>query len=322
MNNFFEDSFKVYQRGVELFIFPQVKAIWVKYIDTFIKRYAGSKLERLRDLFEQSVINAPSNNIAELYIKYAKAEESFGMNRQAMSIYDRATKLVPLIEKLDMYRLYIKKTELLFGITKTRPIYDRAVAELREDMSRSICLDYAGMERKLGEIDRARAILEHGSQYADPRRDKAYWKIWREFEEAHGNVDTFKDMLRVQRSVEAAFSQVNYLAADMLADNTIAQSTLSDMEAIAKRAEQDAIESSQNLGLARNFVPKTAVAAVDTTNNAKSSSSNNNSSSNSNNGNSNQNSSHLHDDEEEEDDSGFVQKPIPSAVFGSMMMDR
>jgi hypothetical protein len=33
--------------------------------------------------------------------------------------------------------------------------------------------------------------------------------VWREFEEQHGNEDTFKDMLRVQRSVETAFSQVS-----------------------------------------------------------------------------------------------------------------
>ena len=61
----------------------------------------------------------------------------------------------------------------------------------------------------LGEVDRARAVLQYGSQFADPRRDVAYWQRWRSFEEAHGNEDTFRDMLRVQRSVETAFAHVS-----------------------------------------------------------------------------------------------------------------
>ena len=84
--------------------------------------------------------------------------------------------------------------------------------ELDDDSSKLLCLEFAEMERKLGEVDRARAILQYGSQFSDPRRDSAYWKAWREFEEQHGNEDTFRDMLRVQRSVETAFSQVNLFA--------------------------------------------------------------------------------------------------------------
>ena len=107
-----------------------------------------------------------------------------------------------------MYRLYIKKVEHYFGVTKTRPVYERAIAELNESQSATLCLEFAEMERKLGEIDRSRAVLQHGSQFADPRKDITYWKKWVAFEEAHGNEDTFRDMLRVQRSVETAFSQV------------------------------------------------------------------------------------------------------------------
>ena len=125
-----------------------------------------------------------------------------------MAVYDRATRLVPEASRLDMYRLYVKKVEHYFGVTKTRPVYERAIAELNDVHSRAICLEFSDMERKLGEIDRARAILQHGSQFADPRKDPIYWKRWREFEESHGNEDTFRDMLRVQRSVETANFQV------------------------------------------------------------------------------------------------------------------
>jgi pre-mRNA-splicing factor SYF1 len=206
--NFYEESFKAYEKAILLFSFPHVKTIWMTYLDRFISRYEGSKMERLRDLFEQAIAKVPTENAAEFYIKFAKTEESFGLLRHAVSIYDKATQVVPESSRLDMYRLYIKKVEQHFGLTKTRPIYERAVSELNDEMSRLLCLEFSEMERKLGEIDRARSILVHGAQFGDPRRELAYWKTWREFEEAHGNEDTFREMLRIQRSVETAFAQV------------------------------------------------------------------------------------------------------------------
>jgi pre-mRNA-splicing factor SYF1 len=152
-----------------------------------------------------------------------------------------------------MYRLYVKKVEHYFGVTKTRPVYERAVAELNDVHSRALCLEFADMERTLGEIDRARAILQHGSQFADPRKDPVYWRRWREFEEAHGNEDTFRDMLRVQRSVETANSQANYLAAEMVAGESLEAEQDRDeatgIEAMSKKAEREAQAKAGFLGL-------------------------------------------------------------------------
>ena len=64
-------------------------------------------------------------------------------------------------------------------------------------------MKYAQLEVKLGEIDRARGIFSHGSQMSDPRTAKSYWKAWQEFEVRHGNEDTFREMLRIKRSVQA-----------------------------------------------------------------------------------------------------------------------
>jgi pre-mRNA-splicing factor SYF1 len=246
-NNYFEDSFRVYEQGVTLFTFPQVKKIWLTYLDKFIARYEGTKLERLRDLFEQSVAHVPPEDAPELFIKYAKAEEEYGMARHAMLVYDRATRMVTDASRLDMYRLYIKKVEQYYGVTRTRVIYERAISELRDDMSRTICLEFAEMETKLGEVDRARAIYQHGSQTADPRRDPQYWVKWREFEEAHGNEDTFRDMLRIMRSIEFANSQVSYTAMDALSGNDAAtiSSAVIGIGALEMEAEQDAIERSK-----------------------------------------------------------------------------
>src|SRR5689334_12454092 len=59
-NNYFEESFRIFERGVSIFNFPVVLDIWVTYLRKFMARYGGSKLERLRDLFEQAVESAPA----------------------------------------------------------------------------------------------------------------------------------------------------------------------------------------------------------------------------------------------------------------------
>lgn len=71
-----------------------------------------------------------------------------------------------------------------------------------------MCIKYAELERNLGEIDRARAIYVHASQSADPRSDTEFWSKWNDFEVQHGNEDTFREMLRIKRSVTASYSQV------------------------------------------------------------------------------------------------------------------
>jgi pre-mRNA-splicing factor SYF1 len=58
-----------------------------------------------------------------------------------------------------------------------REIYETVIeAEAPNDLPdedlRNLCVRYAQLERKLGEIDRARAVFVHGSHLADPRRAK------------------------------------------------------------------------------------------------------------------------------------------------------
>lgn len=72
------------------------------------------------------------------------------------------------------------------------------------------------MERKLGEIDRARAIYAHASQFCDPRVNPNFWGEWNSFEIETGSEDTFREMLRIKRSVQAQFNtEASYLAAQM-----------------------------------------------------------------------------------------------------------
>lgn len=116
--------------------------------------------------------------------------------RHAMRIYDRATRAVSLEDKYEMYLIYISKATQFFGLPSTREIYERAIEVLPDKRARDICVKYAELELSLGEVDRARAVYGYASQFAEPRLDAAFWKIWHDFEVKHGNEDTFKEMLR------------------------------------------------------------------------------------------------------------------------------
>ena len=49
----YEEAFRIYERGVNVFKFPHSREIWLQYINQFIQRYQGSKLERAREIFER-----------------------------------------------------------------------------------------------------------------------------------------------------------------------------------------------------------------------------------------------------------------------------
>ncbi|KAK9933861.1 hypothetical protein M0R45_021034 [Rubus argutus] len=129
-----------------------------------------------------------------------------------MKVYDEATKAVPNHEKLSMYEIYIARAAEIFGIPKTREIYEQAIESgLPDKDEKTMCLNYAELEKSLGEIDRARGVYVFASQFSDPRSDAEFWNKWHEFEVQHGNEDTFREMLRIKRSVSTSYSQTHFI---------------------------------------------------------------------------------------------------------------
>jgi len=208
-NQYFEDSSKVYERGLDLFNYPVAFEIWNLYLTKAVDRKIS--IERLRDLFEQAVEGCPPKFAKVLYLMYGSLEEERGLARHAMRIYERATRAVSDEDRFEMFNFYITKSASNFGLTSTRPIYERAITALPDKEAKDMCLKFAEMERRLGEIDRARAIYGHASQFCDPRTIPSFWTKWENFEVQHGNEDTFKEMLRIKRSVQAQYKYVHIL---------------------------------------------------------------------------------------------------------------
>lgn len=209
-HNYFEDAFKAYEKGIDLFKFPLVYDIWDTYLTKFLQRYGGTKLERARDLFEQCLGECPPESAMKFYFLYAQLEEQHGLVKHAMSIYDRATTSVDRKSQMQVFNVYIKRASELLGLIHTRPIYEKAVEILPDDQAREMCLRFADLEVKLQDIDRARAIYSHCSQMCDPRVFNNFWNTWKDFEIKHGNEDTIREMLRIKRSVQATFNTATH----------------------------------------------------------------------------------------------------------------
>uniref|UniRef100_A0A8C3C3X8 Suppressor of forked domain-containing protein n=1 Tax=Cairina moschata TaxID=8855 RepID=A0A8C3C3X8_CAIMO len=257
---YFEESFKAYERGIALFRWPNVAAVWHSYLTKFVARYGGRKLERARDLFEQALDGCPQKYAKTIYLLYAKLEEEFGLARHAMAVYERATRAVLPAEQRDMFNIYIKRAAELYGVTHTRPIYEKAI-----------------------EVGTARCHqCPQGltvSPSPPPQITANFWQTWKDFEIRHGNEDTIREMLRIKRSVQATYNtQVNFMASQMLkvysnATGTVSdlapgQSGLDDMKLLEQRAEQLAAEAQRDAPRPKDRVlfvrwgPREALAAL------------------------------------------------------------
>lgn len=168
-------------------------------------------MDRLRDLFEYALEGCPPKYAKPLYIMYSSLEETRGMAATAARIWSRAVKGVSDEDRFAMFEYYIGKMLQHFGPDYARPIYQDATEALPDSEARVMALKFAQMERRLGAIDRARYIYIYGSQFCDPRTIASYWATWEAFEVKHGNEDTFKEMLRIKRSVQAKFKYVPHL---------------------------------------------------------------------------------------------------------------
>jgi pre-mRNA-splicing factor SYF1 len=219
-NNYFEESFKIYEKGVELFQYPTAFDIWNVYLQKFVERYKGTKLERARELFDSALVGCPDKFVKAICLLYAKLEEEFGTPKRAIQIYLNCVMKCLKEDMAEIYNLAITKSATFLGLPSCRQIYDLALENLTEEEARTFGMKYVELEIKMGEVDRARAIFGYLSQFTDPRTKDGgvFWKKWHEFEVDNGNEDTFKEMLRVKRSVEAEFnSRVEFMAEQLLA---------------------------------------------------------------------------------------------------------
>ncbi len=107
---------------------------------------------------------------------YAEFEEKHGLLNHCFEIYERMISSVDSIKQKFAFKLYISKVSEHMGITKTRSLYEKALTSLEEDDIITIGLEYASVEKRIGEIDRAREVFVYLSQYCEP--DLETFNFW------------------------------------------------------------------------------------------------------------------------------------------------
>lgn len=210
--SYFNAGFDLLDRATKIFPFPTVLPLWVFYLERFISHYKHTKLERTRHILSMALgqlKKAP--RFAEsalatkiLHLARVKFELEYGSPRLAMTALSEATEAVDNSDKLLLYKLYIERASELWGTTRTRRIYEQALTNLGGREGLEIAARFAKTEEALGEIVRARNIYSYGTQCLLEGHVEAdwYWHAWRSFELERGDEDTFRDMLRVKRSIE------------------------------------------------------------------------------------------------------------------------
>ncbi|KAK1605297.1 hypothetical protein QYE76_028970 [Lolium multiflorum] len=202
----FEDAFRVYERGVRSFRHPHDEAIWEAYLAKFVQRHGRSRPERVRDLFEGAVLQAPPERKKALYLKYARFEEEFGLASRAMKVYQDAASAVPAGDRLGVYEVYVVRAKELYGVLKARDVYCQAISGggLPDEDATTMCVRFADLEVGLGEVARARALYVYAASFTGPEVRPEFWKRWHDFEVLHGDESTFREMLRVKRTAAAS----------------------------------------------------------------------------------------------------------------------
>ncbi|XKL62032.1 hypothetical protein PGB90_001865 [Kerria lacca] len=233
----FQSCKAVYDRIIDLKIAtPQIIVNYASFLED--NKYFSLEFQiiikvpkfRKPDLFIQCLEHCPPKYAKKFYIMFAKMKETYPNTTSARNILNVYEKAVSA-----MYNTYISKAASVSGIRKIREIYEKAILDLDGNDSKQMCINYAKLETKLGEIKRARAIYVQCSQVCDPRVTSDFWEMWSDFEVAHGNEDTLMEMLRIKRSVQTQFNiQVNMMSAQMLAAASNASGTVSDLAPGAK----------------------------------------------------------------------------------------
>lgn len=216
-HGFVEDSFRVYEKSISLFPYPLSLPLWSAYLKHFLDHYGSKKIERARELFESVLESIPlgSPELKQWFLDFSAFEENFGSKRLCLKVFDRACQSVQERDRFAVYKAYIAKTKELVGSIQSREIYERAMSAVSEGIElRNIGLEYAETELALGEVDRTRGIYTYLAQFCSPVADSSFWSIWNDFEVEYGNEETFREMLRMKRSIAADFEKRNFLSSE------------------------------------------------------------------------------------------------------------
>ncbi|EDO14509.1 hypothetical protein Kpol_286p2 [Vanderwaltozyma polyspora DSM 70294] len=208
------ESFQVYQRALSSFPPSTQYFIWSTYLNEVIEQTTELSNEHVRELFDQSLSTLKTNNIncTTIVCMYSNFEET------KMHMYKRSVDIIfntlnecdsstspfslELKDKISLWDLAIEKTRKLLGTMSLRPIYEKCILSLPNSRVIPYIINFCKVEEELNEIYRAREILTFGSKLLPPSKNEDLWNYWDKFELNHGDKSTYKEMLKLKKTLE------------------------------------------------------------------------------------------------------------------------
>ena len=191
---------------INQFKWPICGHIWIIYIKKIEEIETEKNIERVRELYERVLEEAPLSQKFLFYLLFIDFEKKKGMVNHQIEIFKKMVEDVEEKKKLICYKLYIAKLAKYFGSEKTRKIYENCLKILKVEEKINLGLEYAKLELKLKEIDRARKIYFFLSQFCEPEIEEyGFWKIWEDFEIEWGNEDTYRDFIRNKKNIKREY---------------------------------------------------------------------------------------------------------------------
>jgi pre-mRNA-splicing factor SYF1 len=240
----FEKAVQILEKGIALFPWPHCRDLWLMYLQLANQRRFST--ERMRDLYEQVLSKCEVKFLPVFFYSFYLFELDRGMASDAIAVSNRASSAVQLTDKATFYVLAAKQAMDIQGLAGARRVLQGAVDSLTEVSKKSghadrlvmdICVEYSRIETEAGQIERARKLLEHAAQFANPAKEELafIWEMWKNFEVQHGTEETYKELKRVRRYVDVMYSDKHFNVMEAGMEPTVTE-TATCLEAPAQPA--------------------------------------------------------------------------------------
>lgn len=102
------------------------------------------------------------------FVKCARFEVQHGLINHCIETYDKMVDFVEEPQRMTLYKFYIARVAELLGLTASRSVFEKGLTVLKETQKVPWGLGFIEIEKKLGEIDRARQIYSYLAQFCEP----------------------------------------------------------------------------------------------------------------------------------------------------------
>lgn len=182
---------EVYEKAVAQVPPAQEKRLWRRYIYLWIfyaiyEEMEAQDVERARQVYDACLKLIPHKKFtfAKVWLLKAQFEIRQGDLTLARKTLGRAIGMCP---KDSLFKGYVALEQKLYEFTRCRTLYEKHVSYNPSNCQTWI--DWAQLERALGDLERARAIFELGIDQPVLDMPEMVWKKYIDFEEEEGEFE-------------------------------------------------------------------------------------------------------------------------------------